>query len=343
MRNVRFHLVGVASLAALSNALFAQTPAPTAAATPYHVIQKFDVGGDGGWDYLAIDSDSKHLFVPRGTRVMILNAETGEKVGEIADTAGVHGVALAPDLNKGFTSNGRSASVTVFDLKTLKTLGTVKVGDNPDAIIYEPTTKRVFAFNGRSKDATVINAEDLTIAGTIPVGGKPEFAAIDAAGKVFVNIEDTSEILRIDAKTMKVEQRWPLAPGDGPSGLAIDPAHHRLFSVCGNQKMVVVDSETGKVLATPAIGKGVDGAAFDAAGFALSSNGDGTMTAVETTDDKFDVAQTLSTAPRARTLVIDPKTHRVYLPTAEFETPKEGATGRPAMKPGTFKIVVVGP
>jgi DNA-binding beta-propeller fold protein YncE len=341
MGMARLTLVGVASLAAVTRPLVAQAPA--AAATPYRVIQTFDVCDDGGWDCLTIDPGSKRLFVPRGTHVMVLNTDNGEKVGDITETAGVHDVALAIELNKGFTSNGRSASVTVFDLKTLKTLGTVKAGDNPDAIIYEPSTKRVLAFNGRSKDATVINAEDLTVAGTIPIGGKPELAAVDGAGKVFVNVEDTSEVLRIDAKAMKVEQRWPLAPGEGPTGLAIDPVHHRLFSACGNQKMVILDSQSGKILGSPPIGKGVDGAEFDAAGFALASNGEGTLTVVETTDDKFDVAQTLSTAPRARTLAFDPKTRRIYLPTAEFEAPKEGATGRPPMKPGTFRIVVVGP
>jgi DNA-binding beta-propeller fold protein YncE len=261
----------------------------------------------------------------------------------------VHGVALATALGKGFTSNGRADTVTVFDLKTLKTLQTVQTGKNPDAIIYEPVTKRVFAFNGRSKDATVISAEDLSVVGTIALGGKPEFAAVDEKGKVFVNIEDTSEAARIDAKSLNVEQRWALAPGEGPSGLAIDPAHHFLFSVCGNERMIVTDTETGKVLASPAIGKGVDGAAFDAAGgFALASNGDGTMTVIATgSTTPFTPAQTLKTAPRARTLVIDPKTRRIYLPTAEFEPPaepnKDGVRQRPTMKPGTFKIVVVEP
>jgi DNA-binding beta-propeller fold protein YncE len=313
----------------------------------------FEVGEDGSWDYLAIDPEAGRLYVPRSTRVMVLDAATGKTVGVVPDTEGVHGVALAPMLNKGFTSNGKAGTVTFFDLKTLKTLQTVKAGENPDAILFEPTTKRVFAFNGRSKDATVISASDGAVLGTIPMGGKPEYAVENGAGKVFVNVEDTSELLRIDAATMKVEARFSLSPGEEPSGLAIDPIHKRLFSVCSNEKMIVVDTESGKVLGSASIGKGVDGAAFDAAGqFALSSNGDGTMSVVSNKGDGFEVVQTLATAQRARTLVIDPKTRHIYLPTAEFEAPKEAAKDangkepkrqRPTMKPGTFKIVVVSP
>jgi YVTN family beta-propeller protein len=331
----------------------ATTKAPAAAASgPYHVIKTLQVGGEGAWDYVSIDPDTGRLYVPRSTRVIVLDTQSGNQVGEIADTAGVHGVALAAALGKGFTSNGKSDNVTVFDLKTLKVIQTVNAGKNPDAILYEPVTKRVFAFNGRSNDATVIGAEDLTVAGTIPLGGKPEFAVADGEGKVFVNVEDTSELVRIDAKTMKVEERFSLAPGSEPSGLAIDPAHHRLFSVCHNEMMVVVDAQSGKVLGTPAIGKGVDGAGFDAGGgFALSSNGEGTITVVSTTGDHtFTPVQTLTTAPGARTMVVDPKTRHIYLPTAEFLPPpptpegeQAGARRRPAMKPGSFRIVVVGP
>jgi DNA-binding beta-propeller fold protein YncE len=323
-------------------------PAVQLAAGPYHVQATFSVGGEGSWDYLCLDPEGKRLFVPRSTHTMILDTQSGNVLGDIPDTAGVHGVALAADLGKGFTSNGRAGTVTVFDLTTYKTLSTVKVGDNPDSILFEPTTKRVFTFNGKSKDSTVIGAEDLSVAGTIPLGGKPEFSVADGTGKIFVNIEDTSELVRIDAKSMKVEERYKIAPGEEPSGLAIDPVHKRLFSVCSNQKMIVIDAANGKVLASPAIGKGVDGAAFDAAGgFALASNGDGTMSVISTKDDKFEVAQTLTTAPRARTVAIDPKTRRIYLPTAEFEPAKEagkdGKPARPTMKPGTFKIVVVTP
>jgi YVTN family beta-propeller protein len=323
----------------------APSPAPQAAKGPYHVTATFAVGGEGAWDYLTLDADGTRLFVPRSTHTMVLNTKTGKPLGDIPDTQGVHGVALAADLSKGFTSNGKANSVTVFDLKDYKTLSTVKVGENPDAILFEPTTKHIFTFNGRSKDSTVIDAETLKVVGTIALGGKPEFCATDGAGKVFVNIEDTSELLRLDAKSMSVEERWKLAPGQEPSGLAFDVAHKHLFSVCSNEKMVVIDAASGKVLATPTIGKGTDGAGFDPAGFAIASNGDGTLTVVSTKDDKFEVVQTLPTAPRARTCAVDPKSHMLYLPTAEFEPAppaKEGAKpARPTMKPGTFKIVVV--
>lgn len=319
---------------------------------PFHVEATFSVGGEGSWDYITLDPEANRLYVPRSTRVMVLDAQTGKPVGEIGETAGVHGVALAPLLNKGFTSNGKAGTVTIFDLKTLKALQTVKVGENPDAILFEPTTKRVFVFNGKSKDATVFGAEDGTVVQTIPMGGKPEFAVEDGAGKVYVNVEDTSELLRVDAKTMTVEKRFSLAPGEEPSGLAIDAVHKRLFAVCANQKVVVVDAESGKVLASPTIGKGVDGASFDAVGgFALASNGEGTLSVVSTKSDTFEVVQTLATAPRARTLTIDPKSRRIYLPTAEFEplpdapkdAPKSAQRPRPAMKPGSFKIIVVAP
>jgi DNA-binding beta-propeller fold protein YncE len=352
-----FTIVVVGCAVALSQPGTTAQPTPPAAAQPtaagpYHVANTFNVGGEGSWDYLCLDPEGKRLFVPRGTHTMILDAQSGTVLGDIADTAGVHGVALAADLGKGFTSNGRTGTVTVFDLKDYKTVGTVKVGDNPDSILFEPTTKRVFTFNGRSKDVTVIGAEDLKVAGTIPLGGKPEFSVADGTGKIFVNVEDTSELLRIDAKSMKVEERWKLAPGAEPSGLAFDPVHKRLFAVCSNEKMVVLDAESGKVMASPAIGKGTDGAGFDPAGggFALSSNGDGTMTVVSTKDDRFEVAQTLTTAARARTMAIDPRTRRIYLPTAEFEAAppakeggKDARPARPTMKPGTFKILVVTP
>jgi DNA-binding beta-propeller fold protein YncE len=319
----------------------------TIAQGPYHVEKTFNIGGDGGWDLLAVDPDAHRLYVPRGNRVVVVDTEDGRSVGEIPDTQGVHAVALAPALNKGFSSNGKAGTVTVFDLKALKVLQTVKAGDNPDAIVFEPVSKMVICFNGRSKDATVINAEDGTVAGTIGLGGKPELAVVDGHGKVFVNIEDTSEVLRLDPKGLKVEARYPLAPGEGPSGLAIDPVHKRLFAACGNEKLIVLDADSGKVLATPAIGKGVDGAEFDPAGYALTSNGEGTLSVVSTTADRFEVVQTLPTGERAKTLTIDPRSRRVYIPTAEFEAPKQGAPDaprpRPTVKPGTFKVIVVSP
>lgn len=342
-------LIGMGCIALAATGIAAQPAATlkgvTPLAPPFHVVKTWELGGLGGWDYLAVDSEAGRLYVPRSTRVMVIDCTSGKQAGEIANTEGVHGVAIASSLGRGFTSNGRADTTTVFDLKTLKTIQTVGTGKNPDAILFEPTTRTVFTFNGKSHDATAINAASLAVLGTIPLGGKPEFAVEDGKGKIYVNIEDTSEIVRLNAATRKLEGRWSIAPGAGPSGLAIDPAGHRLFSVCSNGMMVVVDTESGRVLATPKIGKGVDGAAFDAGGgYALSSNGEGSMTVVETAGAKpFEVAQTLTTYPGARTVVIDPKTRLAYLPAAEIEAKGEDATHRPTIKPGTFRIIVLGP
>jgi len=330
-----------------------QPAAPAAPATrtddaPYHVLQTFRVGGEGSWDYLTVDAEARRLYVPRSTRVLVLDADSGAKVGEIADTAGVHGVALAPESGKGFTSNGRADTVTVFDLKTLAVVKTIKTGKNPDALTFEPKHQRVYVGDGRSSEVTVIAADKLEVAGTVAIGGKPEAIVADADGNVFVNVEDTSEIVCIDPDKLTVAGRFKLAPGTGPSGLAIDPARHLLFSVCDNERMVVLDAKTGAVQATPAIGKRVDGAVFDPeTGCALSANGEGTITVVATTGDKpYTILQTLKTAAGARTIAYDGKKHRVYLPTAEFEAPTEASGGgrrqRPTMKPETFQIVVVG-
>jgi YVTN family beta-propeller protein len=325
-------------------ASLAQTPA----ATVYHVLKTFEVGGEGGWDYLTVDNASRHLFISRSTHTMVLDADTGKVAGDIADTAGVHGIAIATDLGRGFTSNGKAGTSTIFDLKTLAPIGTVKVGDNPDAILYDATTKRVFTFNGRSSDASVIDAAAGTVVGTIPLGGKPETGVSDGAGKIFVNIEDKSEIVEIDAKEMKVLAHWPIAPGEEPSGLAIDTKTHRLFTACGNEKMIVLDCESGKVVATLAIGSGVDGAAFDpTTNCAFSSNGDGTMTVVhEESPGAFSVMENATTARGARTIALDPKTHNLFLPSAKYEPAPEAKAGekrpRPKMIAGTFAILVVG-
>jgi outer membrane protein assembly factor BamB len=346
---------------ALGLGISLQPPAATqpatpssAAAGPWHVEKTFNVGGEGGWDLLAVDSDAHRLYVPRGNRVMVIDTETGRTVGEIADTAGVHGVAIASTLGRGFTSNGKAGTVTVFDLKTLKTIQSVKAGQNPDAIVFEPVSGTVLCFNGKSHDATVIKAEDGSVTGTVAIGAKPELAVVDG-GKVFVNTEDTSEVVCIDPKALKVERRFALTPGDGPTGLAIDVAHHRLFAACGNEKLVVLDSQTGQVLATPSIGKGADGAEFDAVGgFVLTSNGGGwdagstaSLSVVSAKDGAFEVVQTLPTASHAKTMVLDPKTRRAYLPSAEYEAPKadgkDSSKKKPAMKPGSFKILVIAP
>jgi len=323
--------------------------APTPSATTgYRVIDTLRLGGDGGWDYLAFDPASRRLFVSRGTHVVVVDADTRAAVGDIPDTPGVHGIAIATDLGRGFVSNGRAGTTTIFDLKTLGKIGEVKTGENPDAILYDPATRRVFTFNGRGADATAIDAARGTVAGTVPLGGRPENAVTDGKGRVFVNIEDKSEIVALDSKDLQVKSRWPLKPCEEPSGLAFDSAHGRLFAVCSNKLMAVVDATSGRVVTTLPIGSGVDGAAFDAAtGLAFSSNGEGTVTVVhEDSPEAFRVVETVKTQRGARTLALDPKTHRIFLSTAEFgpapaptaEVPRP----RPSIVPGSFVVLVLG-
>jgi len=315
---------------------------PTPGPSGYHVAKSIPIPGDTGWDYLAVDSANRRVYVSRGTHVVVLDADSQAIVGDIPDTQGVHGIAIAADLGRGFVSNGRANTVTIFDIKTLKTIATVNVGTNPDAIIYDAVTKRVFAFNGRSKDATVINATDGSVAGTIPLGGKPEFAAADGKGAVYVNIEDTSEVVHLDAKDLKVSHRWPLKPCDEPSGLAMDLKSRRIFSGCGNKMMAVVDADSGKVITTVPIGQGVDANAFDPeTQLAFSSNGEGTLTVIhEDSPDKFTVVENVPTKRSARTMGIDLKTHNIFLPAADFDPPAAGEQ-RPKMKPGSFVLLFV--
>lgn len=335
-------------LAVLAMAFVCATLALAFAPVKYEVKQKYVLGGDGGWDYLTFDPAGKRLFISRGTHVMVVDPYKGSSIGDIPNTTGVHGIALAQDLGKGFTSNGRENTVTVFDLKTLKETAKIKIdGENPDAILYDPATHRVFTFNGRSKNSTVIDAAKDTVVATIPLDGKPEFGAADGKGKVFVNIEDKSELTAIDAKNAKVLNTWPLAPCEEPSGLAIDQKHHRLFSGCHNKMMAVTDADTGKVIATPAIGEGVDANAFDPEQeLAFSSNGDGTLTVVhEDSPDKFSVVDNATTEKFARTMALDTTNHDVYEVTAQIEEAppaKEGERPRRTMKPGSFTLLVVG-
>jgi DNA-binding beta-propeller fold protein YncE len=318
-------------------------------AQEYKVLQRATLGGEGGWDLLAVDAAAHRLYVARGTRVMVIDADTLKLVGEIPDTAGVHGVAVAADLGRGFTSNGRTSNATIFDLKTLAKVGEVKTGENPDAILYEPKSHRVLAFNGRSKDVTVIDAKAGTVAGTVALDGKPELAVEDGKGTVFVNLEDKSEVVALDPVALKVKGRWPLAPCEEPTGLAIDRAHRRLFASCANKMMAVMDADSGKVVTTVPIGQGPDGAAFDAdRQLAFSPNGrDGTVTVIhEIAPDKFEVVQTVETAKSARTVDLDLKSHKLYLVAAQFGPPPsptaEQPRPRPAMVPGTFEVLVVG-
>jgi YVTN family beta-propeller protein len=329
--------------------LLALSSAAVAADAPkYQVTNHFAVGGEGGWDYLSFDAEEGRLFVTRGTHVMVLDAATGKPVGDIAETAGVHGVALASDLGIGVTSNGKTGNLTIFDLKSLKKTGVVKAGTKPDAILYDPSSHYVFAFNGGSANATVIDPVKATVVATIPLGGGPEFAVTDLKGHVFVNIEDKNEVVEIDVPKLAVLARWPLKGCDGPSGLAIDRKHGRLFSVCSNQVMTVLDTANGKRVATVAIGKHPDAAAFDPeTQLVFSPNGEGTLTVVhQDSADKYTVLQTVPTAPGARTMALDPKSHKIYLVTAKFgATPAptaEQPRARPAMIPGTFEVLVVG-
>ncbi len=319
-------------------------------AQSYSITQKFHIPGDGGWDYIFMDDAASRLYVSHGTMVQVLDVTTGKVVGMIPDTKGVHGVALAHEFNKGFTSNGRDSTLTVFDLHDYSIITRVHVtGANPDAILYDGTSHRVLAFNGRSGNATVVDAASNNVIGTIALDGKPEFAVSDGRGTVYVNIEDKSEVCAIDPVKMTVLRTWSIAPGEEPSGLAIDAATNRLFSVCGNKKMIVSDAIAGKVIATLPIGGRVDGAAFDPQlKRAYSSNGEGTMTVVQEIDaNTFKVLANIPTQKGARTIAVDTKTHRLYLPTADFgaapAATQEHPHPRPALVPGTFAVIEVAP
>jgi DNA-binding beta-propeller fold protein YncE len=318
-------------------------------APAYRVIQKIEVGGDGGWDYLTVDSAARRLYVTHGTRVIVLDADKGTVIGEIPNTEGVHGVALAPEIGKGFTSNGRSSTITIFDLATLKLQSQVaSTGQNPDAILYDAASRRVFAFNGRTSNATAIDAGTGAVAGTIALSGKPEFAAADGHGRVFVNIEDKSTISVIDAQKLTVEKNWPLAPCEEPSGMAIDREHQHLFVGCHNKMMAIVDAVSGKVVGTVPIGERVDANSYEpATGFAFASCGDGTLTIARAErPNHYVVAQTVATQRGARTMALDEKTHRIFLATAQFGPPPsptaDNPRPRPSLVPGSFVILVVG-
>jgi DNA-binding beta-propeller fold protein YncE len=324
-------------------------PAKAAPAkTDYHVAKEIPIGGEGGWDYLTVDSAARRLYISHNTKVVVVDVDNDKKVGEIGNLSGVHGIAVAPDLGRGFISNGRSSMITIFDLKTLATLSEVKsTGENPDAILYDPFSSQVFAFNGRSKNATVLDAKTGKVTGTIELGGKPEFSTSDAAGKVFVNIEDKSEVVELGAKDLAVKARWPLAPCEEPSGMAIDRKHHRLLIGCSNKLAAVVNTESGKVVTTVPIGDGVDANAFDpGTNLGFSSNGEGTLTVIkEETSDKFTVEGNVPTRRGARTMALDEKTHNIYLATAQFG-PAPAATAeqprpRPTILPDSFVILVV--
>ncbi|HUJ70863.1 MAG TPA: YncE family protein [Verrucomicrobiae bacterium] len=295
----------------------------------FSVVKKIPLPGQGSWDYLTVDEAARRLYVTHGTQVEVLDVDSGTVVGQIPNTLGVHGIAIAADLGRGFVSNGQSSTVTIFDLKTLKTIGEVATGKKPDGIIYDPATSRVFAFNGGGNSATVIEAKDGTVAGTVDLGGGPEFAAADGTGFVFNNLEDESMVVKINSRTLKVEQRWPTAPCQSPSSMAMDRPNRRLFLGCRSKVMVVMNADSGQVITTLPIGDHVDATAFDPeTRLIFNSNGEGTVTVIRQHGaDKYSIVETVKTLPRAKTMALDPKTHQLFLSTAEA---------------GQFEVLVVG-
>jgi YVTN family beta-propeller protein len=295
----------------------------------YHVIKRIPIAGEGSWDYLTVDESARRLYVSHGTQVEVLDVDSGAIVGKIANTLGVHGIAIAPELGRGFVSNGQSSTVTIFDLKTLKTIADVPTGKKPDAIIYDPAPSRVFAFNGGSNSVTAIQAADGKVAGTVDLGGGPEFAAADGSGSVYDNLEDESLVLKINSRSLKVEQRWPTAPCASPSSMAMDRPNRRLFVGCRSKVMAVMNADTGQVITTLPIGDHVDATAFDPdSRLIFNSNGEGTITVIhQDSPDKYSVVENVKTLPRAKTMALDPKTHQLFLSTAEA---------------GQFEILVVG-
>jgi len=313
------------------------------AAEPYHLLKEIPVGGDGGWDYLSVDSAAHRLYVSHGTKAVVIDLEKDAVVGEITNLPGIHGVAIASDLHLGLATCGREGKAAIIDLNTLQITSKVVTGANPDGMLYEPGQKEFYTFNGRGSSATVIDAKEGKVVATIPLGGKPEFAVADSkAGLIFNNLEDKSEVVVIDTKQHTVTNRWPIAPGEEASGMAFDEKNHRLFLGCGNKLMAMLDSTSGKVLATVPIGDGVDANAFDpGTQLAFASCGDGTTTIAHEEDDKLTVVQTLTTERGARTMTIDPATHKIYLASAKFEAAEPGQR-RGKMVAGSFKILIYG-
>jgi len=293
------------------------------------IIKKIPIPGQGGWDYLIVDEGPRRLYVSHGTQVEVLDVDSGAIVGKIPNTLGVHGIALVPELGRGFISDGQTSTVTIFNLKTLETIGQVPAGKKPDGIIFDPATHQVFAFNGGSNSVTVISAADGKVAGTVDLGGGPEFAVADGQGHVFNNLEDQNQVVKIDSAKLVVEQRWPLAPCEAPSSMAMDRPNRRLFIGCRNKVMAVVDADSGKVITTVPIGDHVDATAFDPdSRLIFNSNGEGTITVVrQDTPDRYSVVETIKTLPKAKTMAFDPKTHHLFLSTAED---------------GQFEVLVVG-
>ena len=327
----------------LSAILFAATVANAQTKTGLHVINTFHIASTGGWDYIEVGPMNDWLYVSHGTQVNILNKKTGDSVGIIENTTGIHGIAFDVANSKGYTSNGRLNNVYVFDMNTNKVLATIATGQNPDAIMYDPFSKRIITCNGRSNNLSIIDPAQNKTIDSVAVGGKPETAVSDGAGKIFVNIEDKSEIVAIDAKTFKVLNRWSIAPGQEPTGLAYDAVTKRLFAGC-DKLLIVIDATNGKIVDKLPIGEGCDGVVFDTKTKNIyTSNGEGTITVIhEESADKFMMVENIVSKKGARTIAIDKTTGLLYLPTAEFDPKEKDQRGRPKMIPGTFQVVVVG-
>ena len=341
---VSTNLLKLASIAALACVI--ASPLMAAAQTPYSVIAKWPVGGEGGWDYLAVDPAAPHLFLTHGTRVEIVDTGSGKVIGSVADLKGTHGVVFDNEDKYGYISDGRANEVVVFDRKTFAKVGSIPAGTNPDGMVFDGRSKTVWAFNGRSNNVSVIDTTTQKVVATIALPGKPEFPVTDELGSVYVNIEDKNEVVKLDVAGKKVAATWPLVGCESPSGNAIDVAGHRLFAVCDGKKMAVTDFTSGKSLATPAIGEGPDAAGYDATNkLVFSSNSDGTLSIVDASKPGYPVV-TVATEPRARTMTFDPANGRVYLVTAKFG-PAPAATAenphpRPSVLPGSFTVLVVG-
>jgi len=320
-----------------------------ASAQDYKLLRRIPVGGEGGWDYLRVDPDAHRIYVSRGDHMMVVDEVSGKVIGDIPNTKGIHGTAIADTLGKGYTSNGQAGTVTVFDLKTLKPISDIKTtGDNPDSIIYDPATKRVFTMNGRSSNSTVIDATTDKVVGTVDLGGKPEEPALDGRGNMFVNLEDKSSIMEFDTKTLAVKGTWPLAPCDGPSALAADTKNHRLFAAC-DKMIAVVNTDNGKVVATPAIAGDPDGDGFDpGTGLVFASVREGLLTVIhEDSPDKYSIVGNVNTQAGARTMTVDPKTHHVFTVTADFKPAAPATPDNPRPRPqpiaDSFVILELGP
>jgi DNA-binding beta-propeller fold protein YncE len=347
MKNV--FMATISAIASLCVSLHAAPAAVQSNPSGYHLLDSVRLGGEGGWDLYGLDTAAGRLYISRGKHVQVLDCTKDTIIGEIPNTNGVHGIAVAHEAGKGFTSNGKDSSVTVFDLKTLKPLAVVKLqASKPDAILFEPTSKRIFVFNGGSNNTVAIDVASNAIVGTVSFEGKPELAVAGDKGHVFVNLEDKSAVVEFDATTLKVTHTWPLAPGSEPTGIAIDRQHHRIFSACANNLMIVLDADSGKVVGQVSIGGGVDGAGFDpSTNCAFSSNGEGTLTVVrEDSPAKFSVMENAPTRRGARTMALDEKTHRIYMLSAKFGPPPPATADhphpRPPIEPGSVTLYVFG-